>query len=384
MTDLAKSWFRILALLGIIFSIVIIIYLLEYFNILTITNNYLKYLFDICVYLLMLGITCIFVFKYSSFKKVGLHTNQLYLNIGVGVLGSSGFLIAALIFQVNPIYGFDELIILIVVVILVGITEELIFRGFIQSSLTQHYRSFVAIIITAFSFACLHLPRTIFQIGILGLTGLISYTMLGTIIGYYRKFLNSLVGVIILHAFWDYWLLIFVSIEEIPSTITPDIMAMFNFLATGLGLLFLFLLAGLIISLKLGDYKEILFEDFNKFINNKLDKLNKDLKNIELAIQKFPNRAYLKIMKQLINKFIERIEYIIKIMNVDNVKVMKERYKIENKIHMLLIDYYASRSDARKQTIQTKIRNLEDYLGVKGREQFNLTEEKEDNNYVYY
>lgn len=370
MNKMKESWFNVILLCSMITIIIIIFNLLQYFGVITSSlPSYLKNLINIGVYVLMFSIAIVFIFKTGMIKKVGFNKKHLFKNLGIGFLGGSGFLIAALIFMQPPVFNFANLFYLLILSLLIGLTEETIFRGYVQQELKNHYKPIIAVLITAILFAALHMPRTIFDMGWFGLAGMVSFTMIGLIIGLYRRYLESLSGVIILHAFWDYWLLIFVSLEEITIDMDEilELLPLLLFLLTGIGLAFGFLMAGLLISWKFVDHSETDYKETKRVLDDRIEEVKGDITEInEMA----PLDQYdLKIKLILEEKMLDIYNMLINNLSVENVKTIKKSYRLNTKIINLAFKYYTG-SPALRPIYQNKIKMYQEMLGKKDEEIF--------------
>lgn len=98
------------------------------------------------------------------------------------------------------------------VILLVGITEEVVSRGFLLRKLMESYRFWIANALTALLFVSIHFPiwfyKGIIQFpSILGSVG--TMFILGVLFGYIYKKTNSLWSVIIIHSFYNLLVTIF-------------------------------------------------------------------------------------------------------------------------------------------------------------------------------
>lgn len=97
-------------------------------------------------------------------------------------------------------------------ILLVGITEEIVFRGFLLRKLMDSFRFWIANTITALLFVSIHFPiwyyKGLFELPyILGST--LTVFVLGILFGFVYKKSNSLWSVIIIHSFYNYLVLLF-------------------------------------------------------------------------------------------------------------------------------------------------------------------------------
>ncbi|MFC4403820.1 CPBP family intramembrane glutamic endopeptidase [Gracilibacillus xinjiangensis] len=91
-------------------------------------------------------------------------------------------------------------------IILVGITEEIVFRGFLLRKLLNSYRFWIANIITSILFVSIHFPiwfhKGLFEFPYI-LSATITAFILSMIFGFVYRKSNSLWSVIILHSFYN-------------------------------------------------------------------------------------------------------------------------------------------------------------------------------------
>ena len=92
------------------------------------------------------------------------------------------------------------------IVLLVGITEEIVFRGFLLRKLMDSYKFWIANTITALLFVSIHFPiwfyKDLFEFSYL-LNGITTTFVLGIILGFIYKKSNSLWSVIIVHSLYN-------------------------------------------------------------------------------------------------------------------------------------------------------------------------------------
>lgn len=91
-------------------------------------------------------------------------------------------------------------------ILLVGITEEIVFRGFILRKLMDSFRFWVANVITALLFVSIHFPIWFYK-DLFGfpniLASILNVFVMGIIFGFVYKKSNSLWSVIILHSLYN-------------------------------------------------------------------------------------------------------------------------------------------------------------------------------------
>lgn len=105
--------------------------------------------------------------------------------------------------------GFNELL---NTILIVGILEEIVFRGFILRKLMDSYRFWIANTITALLFVSIHFPywfyNGLFEFPYI-LSPIITAFILGMIFGFVYKKSNSLWSVIIIHSLYNFLVSIF-------------------------------------------------------------------------------------------------------------------------------------------------------------------------------
>lgn len=99
--------------------------------------------------------------------------------------------------------GFNELL---NTILLVGITEEIVFRGFLLRKLMNSFNFWTANILTSLLFVSIHFPIWIYK-GLFGfpyiLSSVITAFVLSIIFGFIYKKTNSLWSVIIIHSLYN-------------------------------------------------------------------------------------------------------------------------------------------------------------------------------------
>ncbi|MCR8656876.1 CPBP family intramembrane glutamic endopeptidase [Paenibacillus endoradicis] len=97
-------------------------------------------------------------------------------------------------------------------ILLVGITEEIVFRGFLLRKLMDSYRFWKANTITALLFVLIHFPiwfyKGLFEFPYI-LSSILTVFVLSIIFGFVYKKSNSLWSVIIIHSFYNLLVVLF-------------------------------------------------------------------------------------------------------------------------------------------------------------------------------
>ncbi len=164
---------------------------------------------------ILYGAILLFVLLYA--KKTGItnyemgwHTSYVPKSLLIGLLATSGYLIAVVGFQIPLAFtSFFDIFIILGFTLLIGLTEEMAFRGYIQGSLMKDQSQMKAVLITGIFFAVLHLPSYIISGNYLNAIGLPSLILVGLILGYIRIHTGNIWGVIVAHATWDFYLFLF-------------------------------------------------------------------------------------------------------------------------------------------------------------------------------
>ena len=91
-------------------------------------------------------------------------------------------------------------------ILLVGVTEEIVFRGFLLRKLMDTYKFWIANIITSLLFVSIHFPiwlyKGLFEYPFI-LSSILTAFVLGIIFGFVYKKSNSLWSVIIIHSLYN-------------------------------------------------------------------------------------------------------------------------------------------------------------------------------------
>ncbi|NVM54252.1 MAG: CPBP family intramembrane metalloprotease [Candidatus Helarchaeota archaeon] len=163
------------------------------------------------LYVLITGITFFFAgtTKVSN-SEMGFHFSYVPRSIAIGLLATSGFLVAVAAFQLPLNYtSLVEIVIILCFTLLIGLTEEAAFRGYIQANYMKIMPQMKAILITGILFAVLHVPSYIISGNIMNVISLPSLILVGLILGFIRVRTGNLWGVIIAHATWDFYIFLF-------------------------------------------------------------------------------------------------------------------------------------------------------------------------------
>ncbi|MDR3157179.1 MAG: CPBP family intramembrane metalloprotease [Lactobacillales bacterium] len=108
-------------------------------------------------------------------------------------------------FIVNKHFEYSDLI----WISIVGIAEEIVFRGWIQNVLMRKFKIYSAMIITNILFVIIHFPKLIQEGGFPDLHRLIAIFVLGTIFSYSFYKTKNLWTPILFHTLWDLFVTVF-------------------------------------------------------------------------------------------------------------------------------------------------------------------------------
>lgn len=171
----------------------------------TITSAVIK----VGIWIIPVFLLVIFVEKVDALDYLGLRYHfKTGLNWAgwVSLIFIAYFTILNFIFLHNRInfqISFDEWL---NTILLVGITEEIVFRGFILKKLTGFYKFWIANTITSFLFIIIHFPiwfyKGLFEFSYIYNASLTTF-ILSIIFGYVYKKSGSLWSVIVIHSLYD-------------------------------------------------------------------------------------------------------------------------------------------------------------------------------------
>ncbi|MHA1265837.1 MAG: lysostaphin resistance A-like protein [Candidatus Helarchaeota archaeon] len=143
-------------------------------------------------------------------SEMGFHRSYLLKSIAVGLLATSGYLLAVAAFQISLQYSsLWEIFAFLLFTLLIGLTEETSFRGYILTQFSKGYSQFKAILFTGILFALLHIPSYLISGQFLNLISVPSLILVGLILGLLRIHSGNIWGVIIAHSTWDFYLFLF-------------------------------------------------------------------------------------------------------------------------------------------------------------------------------
>ncbi|MFX1451803.1 MAG: type II CAAX prenyl endopeptidase Rce1 family protein [Promethearchaeota archaeon] len=263
-----------------------------------------RLLIQIGLYSCLLGSFLILIYfdEHTNLRELGISTDNLLNSTLIGIFVSSGFVITALLFWIGPIIT-DILTILIIgfLTILIGIVEEFFFRGYIQSKARKSTRKMIAILLTGLFFAILHIPKyfiipftsnNIYMFASITAT-VQSLIILGLLFGFIRENTKNIIGPIIAHTTWDFYLLIYtpMTVFQLYTIPRPQYYTMFQGIAS-MAMLGTFLIAWAISSA----LKVNILEDPREFgmeieaINSKIQKYEKKKDKLQYQVSYYTRR----------------------------------------------------------------------------------------------
>ncbi|NVM30264.1 MAG: CPBP family intramembrane metalloprotease [Candidatus Helarchaeota archaeon] len=153
-----------------------------------------------------------------SYADLGFHGRYAGKALVIGFLATSGFIIAVVAFQ-KPLFftSFVDILIIFCFSLLIGLTEEAAFRGYIQGSYMKITSQMKAIFLTGILFAFLHVPSYLISGNLFQLISLPSLVLVGLILGFIRVHTGNIWAVIIAHATWDFYIFIFIPSIDLGS-----------------------------------------------------------------------------------------------------------------------------------------------------------------------
>lgn len=187
---------------------------------------------------LLYGIFLVFTYFYAKRTKttwndMGFHGAYVLKSLFIGFLATSGYLVAVGIFQLPLNYpSAIDISILLIFTLLIGTTEETLFRGYIQANFQKEMSQMKAVLLTGILFAILHIPSYIVSGNYLNVVSLPSLILIGLILGFIRIHTGNIYGVILAHATWDFYQFLFTP----TITTSTDLMTLLAVLVASSGM----------------------------------------------------------------------------------------------------------------------------------------------------
>jgi len=294
-------------------------------------------------------------------SEMGFHGSYVPKSLFIGFLATSGYLVAVIGFQIPLNYTSAALITeLLFFTLLVGITEEAMFRGYIQANFQRESSQMRTVLLTGFLFAFLHIPSYIVSGNYLSIFGLPSLILIGLILGFTRVYTGNIWGVAIAHATWDFYMFLF----------TPEIMmdwtTLIPVLVASLLMWFSILSSMFIAKLWIDRPTQMpgeLAQEYSHKIESLLQRNGRVQKKLSsLQLSGFPDQQKLDLYYSEIKSDDESIEIIKKYIpeiSEFNYKILRkliplerERIRMENLLKL-------SANSARKAKLQTALASIE-------------------------
>jgi len=349
MKEKTKTWIDVITLMTIIIIIINIFFILDKNNIFAYDNFFQNIIYNSLIYLILMESTFIFILFKKSIKEIGFTKKHFLLTLGLGFICSLGMPIAECIFKMPLNYTLFEVFPLFIFLLIVGITEETIFRGYIQTRFDKIYKFNISMILTSVLFSSSHIPKYFYQIQtpiILIITIIIemaTITGFGCMFYLIRKYQQTLTGVIIFHTFWNFWNLLFLpDISNLSTMNQIQLIEILGYLISGplisLGLIIVVIL----LSKKYINQNPVIASELNKIFKTKLNNIEKKFQKLlkfseEYQLKNDPNfNKQLDLLEKYKNYILQFQQDII---NIENAKKIKIKYKLIKKIYELLEKY---------------------------------------------
>lgn len=329
------------------------------------------------LYVFLLGYTLVWARRTQvSNNEMGFHSLYLTKSLAIGLLATSGYLIAVLAFQIPPTFTAGwQILLLFGFTLIIGLTEESAFRGYIQGNLMRKCSRVKAVLMTGILFALLHVPSYLISGNFLNLAAVPNLILVGIILGYIRVHTGNIWGVIIAHTTWNYYLFLFIPDISSASTLMELIPAL---VASG-GMWGSIVLAMVVAKLAI-DRPEQMPDELGNSYQMKIESLMKHIWKVQ---QRFPSTELIGLAQShLANRYATRIameqqfidvykEYL-PLINEKTYKIIREL--VPNKLNLIKIENYIAMGGApmrihqlelRRSMLEQKVRDLEIELGTK-------------------
>jgi len=160
----------------------------------------------------------------TPLRDLGFTSKNWAVALASGLLASAGYIVLVPFFQVPAAFSGVELWIPLFTCFMIGLTEEGFFRGYIQGRLKQAHDSVTAIALTALLFSAAHIPKYLLSYqgglyaGALVVEALRSVLIIGVLLGFLYEIVGNLWCVILAHATWDLYLILFPPPQSLDLT----------------------------------------------------------------------------------------------------------------------------------------------------------------------
>jgi len=160
----------------------------------------------------------------TPLRDLGFTSENRVVALASGLLASAGYIVLVPFFQVPAAFSGIELWIPLFACFMIGLTEEGFFRGYIQGRLKQAHESATAIALTALLFSAAHIPKYLLgypgglYASVLIVEALRSVLIIGVLLGFLYEIVGNLWCVILAHATWDLYLILFPPPQSLDLT----------------------------------------------------------------------------------------------------------------------------------------------------------------------
>ncbi|MFX1295214.1 MAG: CPBP family intramembrane glutamic endopeptidase [Promethearchaeota archaeon] len=325
------------------------------------------------LYVLLLIVTLIYARKtQTNTYEMGFHSLYLLKSIAIGFLTTSGYLIVVMAFRMPLIYSSVlDIFIIGAFAALIGLTEESMFRGYIQANFLHEISQMKSIFFTGILFAFLHIPSYIISGAYLNIASVPSLVLIGLILGFIRIRTGNIWSVIIAHTTWNYYLFLFTP-EITESTPIEIVLAvLIASLAMWGSILAAMFLAKLWI-----DRPEQIPDELHREYSIKIISLGKKIGELQYIISTLQRSGYPQSQKiitysnriKTYEEFIVILKEYLPQINKLNYKVLQKLIPLKLKLNkvqnLMLISYHPRLSNLKRKEVllETEIHFLENEL----------------------
>lgn len=325
------------------------------------------------VYIVFIVFTLVYAQKTRiDAYSMGFHSLYVPKSVLIGFLATSGYLIVVLIFQMPLNYpAVLDIFIIGCFSVLIGFTEELMFRGYIQAGFQKGLTQMKAIFITGMLFALLHIPSYVISGAYYNIISVPSLVLVGLLLGFLRIHTGNIWGVILIHTTWNYYQFLYTPVVSSSTPIEQLIALLAASLAMWGSLVLSMLLSKKWID-RPAQMPGELEHEYSMKIQTLINGIWKLQNNLSVLRVQSPYSNKITVLSNRIkiyNEYINVLERIIPQINEKNYKVLKNlvslRFKIIKLQNLMTITQYPPRLAFLSQKVrqlESEIQYLEDNL----------------------
>jgi len=272
----------------------------------------------------------------TSISEMGFHSLYVPQSLLIGFLATSGYLITAVAFQMPLNYpAMSDILLIGCFAFLIGLTEETMFRGYIQTTYMKEITPMKAVLFTGILFALLHIPSYIISGNYLNILSVPSLILVGLILGLIRIHTGNIWGVSLVHTTWNYYLFLFAPVV----TITADISVLIPALVASMAMWGTIVLA-MLVAKKFIDRPEQIPTELKQEYSNKINALLKKIWDLQQKIE-FSQRSGMPMTRTLAiysnrvkiyEKYIEILKQYIPLIAKSNYKIIRQLVPLKLKL----------------------------------------------------